>query len=308
LRHAPLRPLLIFGPTASGKSALALEVARRDGGCVINADALQVYDCWRVLTARPDEADLRHAPHRLYGYVSARIRYSVGDWLRDAAAALEACARDGLRPIFVGGTGLYFDALTQGLATIPPIPQELRERSEEILRSRGVAALLDDLAAADPATLARIDRSNPRRVQRAWEVLAATGRGLAAHQAAPTPPLMPADRCERLVIMPEKSLTNNMIEARFRKMIETGALDEAARFRAEGLPADLPSARALGAAELVAHLDGALSLDAAVAAAVAATARYAKRQRTWARNRMGDWPRAATLDDARARLAPQSAR
>jgi tRNA dimethylallyltransferase len=303
-----LRPLLIFGPTASGKSALALDIACRDGGCVINADALQVYDCWRVLTARPDDADLRRAPHRLYGHVSAWIRYSVGDWLRDAARAIEACARDGLRPIFVGGTGLYFDALTSGLVEIPPIPSEWRARSEEVLRSRGVGALLDDLAADDPATLARIDRSNPRRVQRAWEVLAATGRGLAAHQAAPTPPLLPADRCERLVIMPEKSFTNNAIAARFRKMIEIGALEEAARFGAEGHPANLPASRVLGAAELVAHLDGALSLDAAVASAVAATARYAKRQRTWARNRMADWPRAETLDEARARLAPQSAR
>lgn len=303
-----MRPLLIFGPTASGKSALALDIACRDGGCVINVDALQVYDCWRVLTARPDDADLRRAPHRLYGHVSARTRYSVGDWLRDAAAALEACVRDGLRPIFVGGTGLYFDALTRGLVAVPPIPPELRVRSEEILGSRGVAALLADLAASDPATLARIDRNNPRRVQRAWEVLAATGRGLAAHQAAPTAPLIDADQCERLVLMPEKALTNNMIKSRLHRMIENGALDEAARFRAECHPADLPSARALGAAELVAYLDGAMPLDAAVASAVAATARYAKRQRTWGRNRMADWPRAVSIDEARACLAPQSAR
>jgi tRNA dimethylallyltransferase len=303
-----LRPLLIFGPTASGKSALALDIACRDGGCIINADALQVYASWRVLTARPNDADLARAPHRLYGHVSAWTRYSVGDWLRDAADALEICAREGRRPIFVGGTGLYFDALTSGLVAIPPIPPELRPRSEEILRSGGVAALLADLADSDPATLARIDRSNPRRVQRAWEVLAATGRGLAAHQALPTPPLLSADRCECIVIALDKFITNNRVEARFRRMIDEGVLDEAARFRAEGHPANLPAARALGAAELVAYLDGALSLDAAVASAVTATARYAKRQRTWARSRMADWPRAATIDEAHARLAPQSAR
>lgn len=303
-----LRPVLIAGPTASGKSLLALEIARRDGGCVINADALQVYDCWRVLTARPDDADLARAPHRLYGHVTASERYSVGDWLRDAAAVLADCARLRLRPIFVGGTGLYFEALTSGLAPVPPVPPELRVRSEAILRTEGLAALVAELARSDPETLAGIDRRNPRRVQRAWEVHAATGRGLAAHQAASASPLIAAAECGRVVILPEKGITNNFIEARLRRMIEKGALEECARFRAAGFAADLPAARALGAPELMAHLDGALTLEAATAAAATATARYAKRQRTWIRNRMKNWPQAGSVAEARALLDLQSAR
>jgi len=183
----PTRPVLIAGPTASGKSALALAIARAQGGVIVNADALQVYANWRILSARPSPEEEAQAPHRLYGHVAPDQEYSAGHWLREVAPLLDA----GPRPIVVGGTGLYFAALTEGLAEIPPVPAEIRAAGERLLRAAGLAALRKAL---DPETCARIDLANPRRVQRAWEVQAATGRGLAEWQDATPPPLLPRSR------------------------------------------------------------------------------------------------------------------
>jgi tRNA dimethylallyltransferase len=293
LRTVPAdkRPVIIAGPTASGKSALALEIAARDGGCVINADALQVYNCWRVLSARPSDADLARAPHRLYGHVGPETRYSVGQWLRDMAEVLDETTRRGWRPVIVGGTGLYLSALTEGLAEIPTISQEVRRRSEEMLRSDGIEEMRAELARADPETHARIDLANPMRVQRAWEVLIGTGRGLAEWHAAGARPLLPGADAIRIVLLPETSILNSNIERRFRVMLEEGALDEVRAAMAAGWHPQRPSSRALGASELVAHLRGEMTLEAAVAAAVTATRRFAKRQRTWFRGRMADWTR-----------------
>jgi tRNA dimethylallyltransferase len=274
------RPVLIAGPTASGKSALALALAERCGGVVVNADASQVYACWRVLTARPGAADLARAPHRLYGHVACAERYSVGRWLRDAAAAIAEAEAAGLRPIVVGGTGLYFHALTRGLAPIPPIPPELRARSEAM----GLAAMRAEL---DPETAARIDLANPMRVQRAWEVLTATGRGLASWQAETAPPAVPPAEAIRIVLEVDKEFLNNSIEHRFHSMLEEGALDEVRAFT----DWDKPAAQALGAAELRSYLAGEASLAAATASAVTATRQFAKRQRTWFRSKMADWRR-----------------
>ena len=276
------RPVLIAGPTASGKSALALALAERCGGVVINADAAQVYGCWRILTARPDAGDLARAPHRLYGHVACAASYSVGHWLRDATAAIADAERVGQRPIIVGGTGLYFHALTSGLARIPPIPAEIRARSLAM-------DLASMRAALDPETAGRIDLNNPMRVQRAWEVLAATGRGLASWQAETEVAVMPADTAVRIVLEIEKDLLNINIERRFRAMLEEGVLDEVRAFTDWARP----SAQAIGAAELRAHLTGAVSLAEATEAAVTATRRFAKRQRTWFRGRMQGWK---TLD------------
>jgi tRNA dimethylallyltransferase len=285
------RPVLIAGPTASGKSALALALAERDGGVVINADASQVYACWRVLTARPDEAELARAPHRLYGHVRCDVRSSAGAWLRDVAAALDDARRSGLRPVVVGGTGLYFAALTEGLAAIPDVPAAVRARSSALLDDGRIDVLLDELARDDPETLGRIDRANPMRVQRAWDVLRATGRGLADWHRSKAQPLVPPDQALRLVVEPDLSMLNNNIARRFRAMVETGALDECRRFIAADLDPTLPSARVLGAGPLIAHLRGAADLDAAVTASVTATRQFAKRQRTWMRNRMAAWTR-----------------
>lgn len=276
---APGRPVLIAGPTASGKSALALAIAEAQGGVIVNADALQVFDAWPILTAQPSPADRRRAPHLLYGHLPHDAAYSVGDWLRAVAPLLAGTER----PIIVGGTGLYFTALTEGLAVIPPIPPEVRAEAE----ASGPAAML---AALDAATAARIDRANPMRIQRAWEVLRATGRGLAEWQAATPPPLLPLSRASALVLDAPKDWLDPRIAARFDAMLAGGALEEARAERARWNPA-LQSGKAIGAAELVAHVEGRLSRDEAREAAVIATRQYAKRQRTWFRARMRGWRR-----------------
>jgi tRNA dimethylallyltransferase len=284
LAQAPRdRPVLIAGPTASGKSALALALARAQGRVVVNADALQVYARWRILTARPTAEDEAAAPHLLYGHVGARESWSVGHWLRAVAEIIA------LHPgaVIVGGTGLYFTALTEGLVEIPPIPPEIRAASIRRLAEAGAEGLLADL---DAATAARIDRRNPARLQRAWEVLAATGRGLALWQAATPPPILPPGRATACVIERPPADLARRIDARVAAMAAEGALEEAARALPDWDPT-LPSSRAIGAAEFVAHVRGATTLESAIAAAQGATRAYAKRQRTWARNRLGDWPR-----------------
>ncbi|MBK1635070.1 tRNA (adenosine(37)-N6)-dimethylallyltransferase MiaA [Rhodovulum adriaticum] len=279
----PARPVLIAGPTASGKSALALAIARAQGGVIVNADALQVFAGWRILTARPSPRDMAQAPHALYGHVPVDGAYSVGHWLRDVAPILQGADR----PIIVGGTGLYFTALTEGLAEIPATPDQIRAEADTRIADAGIAALLAEL---DPDTAARIDTANPRRVQRAWEVQRATGRGLAAWQDATPPPLLPLARTQPLVIDAPREQLNARIEARFDAMIAEGALEEVRANLSRWDPA-AQSAQAIGAPELVAHLRGEISLDAAIAAAKTASRQYAKRQRTWFRSRLKQWPR-----------------
>jgi tRNA dimethylallyltransferase len=282
-------PVLIAGPTASGKSAIALALAERDDGIVVNADALQVYECWRVLSARPDAAALARAPHALYGHVPAEVAYSVGAWLREVAGALNAARARGQRPIVVGGTGLYLSALTEGLAVIPPIPAEVRARSDALSAEGLLDVMRADLARGDPETWEAIDRRNPARVQRAWEVLASTGRGLAAWQRDGARPLVAPHECVRIVVNPPVPALNARIARRLGRMVETGALEEVRVAVAAGWDPRRPSSKALGAAELAAHLRGEMSLPEAVDAAATATRRYAKRQRTWLRGRMSDW-------------------
>jgi tRNA dimethylallyltransferase len=272
-------PVLIAGPTASGKSALALALARAQGRQIVNADALQVYARWRILTARPTPDEEAAVPHRLYGHVGRDEAWSTGHWLRAVAGIL---AEDPA-PVIVGGTGLYFTALTSGLAEIPPVPPAVRAVADAM----PLGALVADL---DPETAARIDLANRARVQRAWEVLRATGRGLAAWQAETGPPVLPAARAVRVVLDPPRDWLAARIDARFDAMLAAGALDEVARELPHWDPVQ-PSARAIGAPELVAHLEGRMSLAEAATAAKAASRQYAKRQRTWFRNRMGDWPR-----------------
>lgn len=275
------RPVLIAGPTASGKSGLALEIAAQGGGVIINADALQVYDCWRVLTARPSLAEEALAPHRLYGHVGRDQAYSVGHWLREVAEVLET----GVRPIIVGGTGLYFMALTEGLAVIPDIPAEVRALADARRIAGEMPAMLAEL---DAATRARVDAVNPARVQRAWEVLHATGRGLADWQSDTPAPLLPLQAVQALVLRPDRDWLAARIDQRFAMMMAAGALDEA-RDELPTWEPNRPSARAIGAPELIAHLRGEMPLEAAVEAAKLASRQYAKRQRTWFRSRMGNW-------------------
>ncbi|NIY81201.1 tRNA (adenosine(37)-N6)-dimethylallyltransferase MiaA [Celeribacter sp. HF31] len=278
----PQAPVLIAGPTASGKSALALEIAELQGGVIINADALQVFDNWRILTARPSCGDESRAPHALYGHVPGTEAYSVGHWLRDVTPYLTGPDR----PIIVGGTGLYFAALTEGLVEIPETPAELRAEADQRRSDEGGhAGLLADLDAEDPETAQKIDRLNTMRVQRAWEVLRATGRGLAAWQADTPPPLLPLAKTFPVVFDAHKDWLNDRIARRFEIMVAKGALEEAEANLATWDPA-APSSKAIGAPELIAHLQGKLSLEEAKEAATIATRQYAKRQRTWFRARM----------------------
>ncbi|WP_414897666.1 tRNA (adenosine(37)-N6)-dimethylallyltransferase MiaA [Rhodovulum sp. YEN HP10] len=279
----PARPVLIAGPTASGKSALALAIAGAQGGVIVNADALQVFEGWQVLTARPTPDEEASVPHALYGHVPFTADYSVGHWLRDLAPLLQGPER----PIVVGGTGLYFTALTEGLAEIPPTPPEIRAEADRRLAAEGPEALLDAL---DPATLARIDRLNPVRVQRAWEVQRATGRGLAAWQDETPPPLLPLAAAQPLVIEAGRDWLNARIDARFERMIAEGALEEVRANLPRWDPA-LLSAKAIGAPDLVAYLHGEIPLAEAVSSAKTASRQYAKRQRSWFRSRLGGWPR-----------------
>lgn len=280
------RPVLIAGATASGKSALALEIAEKSGGVVVNADALQVWSCWRVLSARPSAADEARAPHALYGHRAPGEDYSVGAWLREIGPILAAFrAGAGPRPIITGGTGLYLTALTEGLAEIPATPPEIRARADQRRAAEGPAGLLAEL---DPASAARVDPRNPMRVQRAWEVLQATGRGLAAWQDATPPPLLPRAEATALLLSPERDLLAARIDRRFETMLESGALDEV-RAVLPQWDASALWAKAIGAPELVAHLRGEIDLATATERAKAASRQYAKRQRTWFRGRMGGW-------------------
>ena len=272
-------PVLIAGPTASGKSALAMEIAARHGRVIVNADSLQVYACWRILSARPSLADEAALPHALYGHMERHQPDSVGHWLRQVSLLLD-------RPlVIVGGTGLYFSALTEGLAPVPEIPASVRTRADALRLSGQTAQMIAEI---DTETAARIDLANPARVQRAWEVLQATGLGLSQWQQAAPSPLVPLDRCEAMVMRPSVAWLNARIDARFSAMLEAGALAEVA---AE-LPfwdANRPSARAIGAPELISYLQGNCDLATAEGSATLATRQYAKRQRTWFRSRMKSW-------------------
>lgn len=272
-------PVLVAGPTASGKSALAMALAARDGRLIVNADALQVYANWRILTARPSAADEAALPHALYGHVPRETPYSVGHWLREVAPLLA-------RPVvIVGGTGLNFNALTRGLAEVPDTPPAIRAEADARLAAEGHAALLADL---DPATAARIDRRNPVRIQRAWEVWRTTGRGLAAWQDDTPAPLLPLAKAEALVLVPDVPWLDARIERRFWQMLTEGALDEA-QANLPGWDPKRPSSKAIGGPELIAHLKGEISLGQATAAAILASRQYAKRQRTWFRSNMKSW-------------------
>ncbi|WP_334175161.1 tRNA (adenosine(37)-N6)-dimethylallyltransferase MiaA [Pseudoxanthobacter sp.] len=282
--------ILIAGPTASGKSALALRLAAATGGLVVNADAMQVYAELAILTARPGAADLAAAPHRLYGYVSAREASSAARWAEDCLAVLDEAQARGVPAIVTGGTGLYFEALVNGLSPVPPVPEAVRAHWRAEGQRQTAADLHALLAARDPEMAGRLRPGDTQRVVRALEVLEATGRSLAEWQAiAPVAPVAIAG--PRLVMAPERGWLQARIAARLTAMVDEGGLEEAAAFEALGLDAALPATRAIGVRPLAAAARGETSVAAAVAQAVTDTRRYAKRQETWFRNRMAGWQR-----------------
>lgn len=280
---------LIAGPTASGKSTLALDIAQANGGLIVNADSMQVYRELRILTARPSEEDEARAPHRLYGHRPAAEAYSVAGWLRDVAPLIAEARAGGSRLIFVGGTGLYFKALLVGLSPVPDIPQAIRERWRAEARAVGAAALHAVLSERDPAMAAQLRPSDPQRIARALEVLDATGVSLWAWQQREGKVLLTADEVEKLFVSQPREVLYARCDARFDAMMAAGALDEVRRLRDMQLDPALPAMRALGVRPLMAHLNGELDLNAALEEAKMETRRYAKRQLTWSRSNMITW-------------------
>jgi tRNA dimethylallyltransferase len=281
--------VLIAGPTAAGKSALALALAERVGGLLINADSMQVYGDLRIITARPTRDEEARVPHRLYGHIDAAQAYSVGRWLAEVREALDEAAAARRLPILVGGTGLYFKLLADGLAGVPPIPQAVRLALRARLGAEGPAALHAELARVDPVSAARLQRSDRIRIVRAMEVLAATGRTLPEWQQGSLPPIVDARRCVKVFIAPERAALRAGIDARFDAMLAAGALAEVRALAARRLDPLLPAMKAHGVPWLLRHLGGEISLDDAGKQAKADTRRYAKRQFTWFRHQLPDW-------------------
>jgi tRNA dimethylallyltransferase len=295
-----MRAVLIAGPTASGKSALALALAQARGGIVINTDSMQVYRDLAVISARPSPAEMAHVPHRLYGHVDAAENYSVGRFLSDARSALVEAAALGLLPIFVGGTGLYFKALTRGLAAVPPIDAQIRKSVRERLASEGPVALHAELARRDPAAAAILKPGDRVRIARALEVIAATGRPLADWHGQGEAALLDAERTVCVFLTPDRAELYRRIDARFETMLAHGALEEVRRLDARNLDPLLPAMKAHGVPWLRQHLAGELTLAEAAEKAKQDTRHYAKRQFTWFRHQLGDWPKLAPEDALKA--------
>ncbi|MBX4952522.1 tRNA (adenosine(37)-N6)-dimethylallyltransferase MiaA [Rhizobium binae] len=284
--------ILITGPTASGKSALAVELAKRHGGAIVNADSMQVYDTLRVLTARPSEEEMQGVPHHLYGHVPAGAAYSTGAWLRDVSALLPALKAAGQLPVFVGGTGLYFKALTGGLSDMPEIPEELRDELRTRLVAEGPEGLYAELAAIDPAMSGGLNRQDGQRIVRALEVIKATGRSIADFQGRSGPVVIDADNARKIVVLPDRAVLHARINGRFEKMLQQGAEDEVRALLALGLPLEAPVMKAIGVSQIVAMLTGEMTREEVLEKGAAATRQYAKRQMTWFRNQMDEsWER-----------------
>lgn len=282
-------PILIAGPTASGKSALALALAERLGGAIINADSMQVYRELCVLTARPSAADEARVPHFLYGHVPSSDAYSAGRFVCDVQDALARVRALGLRPIVTGGTGLYFKALLDGLSPIPTIDPAVRAHWRAEAVRVGAGALHEQLAARDPVMAARLQPSDAQRVVRALEVLDATGRSLAQWQSVPGTPVMDAVRAIKIALRPPREVLRARADARFAAMVYGGGMEEALALSALQLSPELPAMRAIGVAPLLASISATISLDEAIALGQAETRQYIKRQDTWLRSNMITW-------------------
>jgi tRNA dimethylallyltransferase len=283
------KALIIAGPTASGKSALALALAERFNGTVINTDSMQVYRDLRIITARPTPEEEARVPHRLYGHVDAAVNFSAGSWVSDAAAVLAEARAQNRLPIFVGGSGLYFKALTRGLSAVPPIPDNIRESVRARLARDGVEALHAELARRDPRSAERLKPRDRTRIARALEVVEATGRSLTDWHREALPPLLPRSAFEALFLSPERDELYARIDARFDAMLKTGALDEVAALAARKLDPLLPAMKAHGVPALIHHIRGDIPLDAAATIGRADTRHYAKRQFTWFRHQLPEF-------------------
>lgn len=288
--------IFIAGPTASGKSAAALHIARETGGEIVNADAMQVYKDLRILTARPPPEEERQAPHHLYGFLDGAERCSAGRWARMAADAIKDIAGRGAPAIVAGGTGLYFRALEEGLSPIPDAPAEIRAAAKARREEAGAAAFREDVIAKDPA-MARVPEGDAQRLIRAWEVFEATGKPLSYFQSLPRNPLV-ENIAARIVIEPPREKLYAQCDARAEAMMSVGAVDEVRALTARDLDLSLPVMKALGVPEIAAFLAGNASRDETLAGLQQSTRRYAKRQLTWFRNQAAKWPRADLANSA----------
>ena len=283
------KAVLIAGPTASGKSALALELARQTGGVIINADSMQVYRDLRVLTARPTLEEEAQVPHRLYGHVDAAVNFSAGSWVADAANVLAEVRGQNRLAIFVGGSGLYFKALTRGLSAVPPIPAAIRKSVRARLERDGVEALHAELARRDPASAERLKPRDRARIARALEVVEATSRSLTDWHRDGLPPLLPQAQFRALFLEPDRDQLYARIDARFDAMLQAGALEDAARLAARHLDPLLPAMKAHGVPALIRHLKGEITREEAAEIGRADTRHYAKRQFTWFRHQLPEF-------------------
>jgi tRNA dimethylallyltransferase len=283
------KAVLIAGPTASGKSALALELAEKTGGVVINTDSMQVYRDLRVLTARPTPDEEARVPHRLYGHVDAAVNFSAGSWVADAAKVVEELRAQNRLPIFAGGSGLYFKALTRGLSAVPPIPAEIRDGVRARLEHDGVEALHAELARRDPASAERLKPRDRSRIARALEVVEATSRSLTDWHRDGLPPLLPQASFRALFLAPDRDQLYARIDARFDAMLKAGALQEVAALASRKLDPLLPAMKAHGVPALIRHLAGEIGLEQAAEIGCADTRHYAKRQFTWFRHQLPEF-------------------
>jgi tRNA dimethylallyltransferase len=283
------KAVLIAGPTASGKSALALELALKTGGVIVNADSMQVYRDLRVITARPTPEEEARVPHRLYGHVDAAVNFSAGSWVIDAARALTEARAENRLPIFVGGSGLYFKALTRGLSAVPPIPADIREAVRARLERDGVETLHAELSRRDPVSGDRLKPRDRIRIARALEVIEATGRSLTDWHRDGLPPLLPPGTFSALFLAPDRDELYGRIDARFDAMLQAGALEEVAALAARHLDPLLPAMKAHGVPALIRHLKGEITLQEAAGIGRADTRHYAKRQFTWFRHQLQEF-------------------
>jgi tRNA dimethylallyltransferase len=283
------KAVLIAGPTASGKSGLALALAEKTGGVVINTDSMQVYRDLRIITARPTPDEEARVPHRLYGHVDAAINYSAGGYVTDAATALADAQNAGRLPIFIGGTGLYFKALTRGLSAVPPVAPEFRDAVRARLERDGVEALHAELASRDPEAAERLKPRDRTRIARALEVVEATGRPLADWHREGQPPLLAEGNYQAVFLAPERDTLYARIDARFETMLSKGALEEVEALAARGLDPLLPAMKAHGVPALIRFLRGEITRDEAASIGKADTRHYAKRQFTWFRHQLPEF-------------------
>ncbi len=278
--------ILIAGPTASGKSGLAIELAKKWDGTIINTDSMQVYPLLRVITARPSDDDLAKVPHLLYGHASLDRAYSVAQWVNDAKKALDDVRAVGRTPIFVGGTGLYFKALTQGLADIPLVPAEIRNKWRQKMEVYGVAALFKELQKIDPIAANALKTNDKQRILRALEVKDATGRSIIEYQSTSSPPILALPLIEKILFVPDRGKLHSRIEKRFDTMLENGAIEEVKALQKHKVSKDHPVMKAIGVPQLTKYLQKVVTLDEARERCKIATRQYAKRQSTWFRNQL----------------------